>query len=597
MSKEIRLTGLLVLIAGLLASATLVTRQQLYSNRAFESLQSATCSDLTKTNLDGSPVNESNIVPGQHLVFSAQGTAPGTVTFTPNINGVNGLPITSTLDTAFKTTYDWIIGTAGTHTLTRTYTTDPTPSPTIIPGIDWGCPDYSYLENFGSLGIGLGKFRYIDDVFVDNQGYVYVAGYNPFVSTAEDSDIQKWDQNTRTWTILVDADSSNFTDPKPLKPISLYIPTNSTELYVADEHNNNIKVFHKDTGAFIRKITNPVFTSYPKKIAVMPNGDIVATMFQHHVIKLDSSGNLLFDLQPIAGVGETSGIDIDSSGTIFVANDNGTIYKLPLGATVFQKFVTPPTLSRPSSIRIDPANNVWVVDYPNANIRKFSPSGNLLATFGSFGTGPDQFTYAVGGSLAGSPSGIGIGPGGGIFVGDYIGGKVIKFACSALLSPTPTPVPPITPNPSTSCTDTFTVVSGPSVTPIPTITPPPTPTPTPNIPINAVTGLTDCYYWRTSEYKNSCQAAGGDDLDCSSFAFNAERYAGSSTDKFSRTINNLGNNMLPINTRFYLSSTVAWADFPFSRYIPYGTFDAANPAGFANSNIRAFIHSINPAKI
>ncbi|MFZ0183319.1 MAG: HYR domain-containing protein, partial [Nitrosotalea sp.] len=71
----------------------------------------------------------------------------------------------------------------------------------------------------------------------------------------------------------------------------------------------------------------------------------------------------------------------------------------------------------PQDVAIDPSGNVYVTDLGNDRVEKFDTNGNFLSSFGSKGSGPDQFT---------SPAGIAIGNDS-IYVVDNANSNVQKF--------------------------------------------------------------------------------------------------------------------------------------------------------------------------
>lgn len=65
---------------------------------------------------------------------------------------------------------------------------------------------------------------------------------------------------------------------------------------------------------------------------------------------------------------------------------------------------------KPVGISIGPDGNVWVPDTHYGQVRIYSPGGEPLATWGSFGTAPGQFVY---------PTDIAFDDRGRVFVGEY----------------------------------------------------------------------------------------------------------------------------------------------------------------------------------
>lgn len=84
-------------------------------------------------------------------------------------------------------------------------------------------------------------------------------------------------------------------------------------------------------------------------------------------------------------------------------------------------------LGRPWAVRVDEDGNIFIVDggdqnsfWPDrARVLKFSSDGTILASFGSYGTEPEQFIW---------PHTIAVGPDGAIYVGEVATGmRIQKF--------------------------------------------------------------------------------------------------------------------------------------------------------------------------
>lgn len=75
-------------------------------------------------------------------------------------------------------------------------------------------------------------------------------------------------------------------------------------------------------------------------------------------------------------------------------------------------------LSSPVEIAHDGVGNLYVSDYLNHRVQKFSPNGDYLLQFGSQGSGNGQFSF---------PRGIAVDSSGFVFVADYSNNRVQKF--------------------------------------------------------------------------------------------------------------------------------------------------------------------------
>lgn len=52
--------------------------------------------------------------------------------------------------------------------------------------------------------------------------------------------------------------------------------------------------------------------------------------------------------------------------------------------------------SQPAGTAIDGSGNLWVSDYNNGRIEKFSPAGKFVASYGTKGGGNGQFLHPTG---------------------------------------------------------------------------------------------------------------------------------------------------------------------------------------------------------
>jgi sugar lactone lactonase YvrE len=231
----------------------------------------------------------------------------------------------------------------------------------------------STISNFNNVYAG--RFGMPWGIAVDSKGYVFVTDNSPRIQKFNNNGkfIRQWDTSDQSNDIAVDK---------------------SGNLFVADKSKNSILKF-TNTGKFIRQ-----WNSYGP-------GDYFTT--------------------PALG-----GIAVDKSGNVFVADiHNQRIKKYTNTGTFLGEWGSFGSgngqFYNPSDIAVDKSGNVFVADDPSANahvgkndsIQKFSNNGTFIRKWGSTGSGDGQFII---------PEGIGVDPGGHVFVLDRGWGSIQKFS-------------------------------------------------------------------------------------------------------------------------------------------------------------------------
>ena len=130
----------------------------------------------------------------------------------------------------------------------------------------------------------------------------------------------------------------------------------------------------------------------PTAMAVGLDGDIVIADTGNGRIEIFSSSGTF-----VSSIGQfeaPNGIAIDHAGNIYVAEigSKHRIQKLGSDGTFIAKWKGPDTgFYGPRRIAVGPDDSIYVVDSGRNRIVKFSPEGQVLATWGSEGSGDGQF--------------------------------------------------------------------------------------------------------------------------------------------------------------------------------------------------------------
>ena len=162
---------------------------------------------------------------------------------------------------------------------------------------------------------------------------------------------------------------------------------------------------------------------YPSGVEVAPNGDIVASDIGNNTIdEFTPSGTLVWQVGTFgAGVGQFDNprdVGVDSSGNVYVADaGNNRVVKLDSNGS----WVTSwgggggTTMSFPLGISVA-GNKVYVADTGRMLIRVFDTSGNQLESFGSNGA-----------CIVGGLRDVDADSAGNIYVANYVNNDILKF--------------------------------------------------------------------------------------------------------------------------------------------------------------------------
>jgi DNA-binding beta-propeller fold protein YncE len=190
-------------------------------------------------------------------------------------------------------------------------------------------------------------------VEVDTLGNVYISDTRNLV--------QKFDNNGK---FILKWGSNGTADGQFLHPHDVSV-TRSGYVYIGDYHIPNIQKFDNN-GKFILKWGS--------------NGTADGQFLQ----KSDDIG--------------PEGIDVDSSGNIFVADSgNSRVQKFDNNGKFILKWGSNGTANGqfkyPSGLAVDSSGNVFVSDEGNKNVQKFDSDGKFMTKWGSRGYGDGKFKH------------------------------------------------------------------------------------------------------------------------------------------------------------------------------------------------------------
>ncbi len=319
-------------------------------------------------------------------------------------------------------------------------------SATIVHAFE-GCNVCVFELKWGSSGSGDGEFLFPWGVAVDSSGNVYVA----------DTSNNRIQEFTSTGLFVTKWGSSGSSDGQFNSPEGVAVDPTSGNVYVADQVNQRIQKF-TSSGVFITKwghfessngcsTGNPGFND-PAALAVdASTGNVyVADTFNNRILYFTSTGTFI-GCWGFTGSGDGAfnnplGITIDSSaGFVYVADtNNDRVSKFTRtgaidGFGIVKGWGSTGSgdgeFNRPSGIAVDSSGNVYVSDFGNARVQKFTSQGGFLLKWGSSGSGDGQFNGPLGVAVGGS-----------VYVVDKNNNRIQKFGDPAITTTTTT-APPI----------------------------------------------------------------------------------------------------------------------------------------------------------
>ncbi|HEY9897726.1 MAG TPA: hypothetical protein V6D00_00970 [Pantanalinema sp.] len=317
---------------------------------------------------------------------------------------------------------------------------------------------FAYLSSFGATGSLNGEFNNPDKAAVDAMGNIYVADRG-------NHRIQKFDSNfnfVRAWgqgeawgpastppPVATGSLNGWFSDP-----LGTMVDRDGY-VWVADVANHRVLRFDSN-GNFVMGLGNGTawFTgtaapapatgsvngafSSPHGLAQDPQGNIwVGDAINYRLQKFNPSGQFLQGVgngttwfvgtaapNPVASTGpryfkRSYTLSIDAEGFLYaVDHQNNRIQKLKPDGTYVTEWSTG---ANAYTIQVAPWGRVLAgAPYSGASntIGVFSPSGERLSQFGSYGSGPGQFR---------DMRQIGFMPDGALLIADYFNGRIQRF--------------------------------------------------------------------------------------------------------------------------------------------------------------------------
>ncbi len=287
---------------------------------------------------------------------------------------------------------------------------------------------YRFVLLWGRSGTAPGEF---------NQPIgVAVKGNEVFVSDARNNRIQVFDREGK-FLRMFGEEGDGYDELS--RPVHIYI--RKDQLYVAEYINDRIHVYSlggKTIGLVALKEQGRTGFDGPSGVAVDDEENIyVADFYNHRVVVLDKNGNLLRQYGKTRVKGIRAGlfnyptdVDLLPGGDLVVADAyNDRIQVFDKNGTVLRKWGGPFAVNISGSshgwfrtatgVATDSEGNVFVADFYNNRIQKFSSEGKFLVSFGSRGSKPGELNR---------PTDVAVDDEGYLYVVDFGNDRVQKFA-------------------------------------------------------------------------------------------------------------------------------------------------------------------------
>lgn len=168
-------------------------------------------------------------------------------------------------------------------------------------------------------------------------------------------------------------------------------------VYLFNRGDHPVMVFDR-TGAFLYSWGEGIFAR-AHGITIGPDDSVYCTGdFDHAVRKFTSEGKLLLTLGTAGRPADTGATSIDYRTILYPG----------------------PPFNYPTNVALSPDGEIYVADgYGNARVHKFSPTGQLLFSWGAPGSGPGQFHV---------PHGIAVDRDGHVWVADRENSRLQVFS-------------------------------------------------------------------------------------------------------------------------------------------------------------------------
>lgn len=290
-------------------------------------------------------------------------------------------------------------------------------------------PGYRFVRAWGKSGSVPGQF---------NQPIgIAIAGDEIFISDAGNNRIQIFDRQGG----FLRAFGQEGDRPGELNR-PMHLDFADGRLYVAEYLNDRIQAFSPEGNLHSVVIagsgSNPGEFDAPAGVAVSEDGRLYVADFNNQRLQaFDREGNFLWQVGTTGQKGIAAGmfnyptdVDVLADGNPIVADAyNDRIQVFRAEGTFVRKWGGPFAMNLSGSahgwfktatgVTVGPEGNVFVADFYNHRIQKFTPDGNFLVAIGEHGTANGQFDR---------PTDMAVDKAGNLYVVDFGNDRIQKFS-------------------------------------------------------------------------------------------------------------------------------------------------------------------------
>ena len=274
-----------------------------------------------------------------------------------------------------------------------------------------------FQSNLGSAGSGNGQLNTPYAVATDAAGWVYVAD-------TFNSRVQKF-SGAGVYSLKFGGPG---TLPGQFANLNA-IATDATGNIFVVSSDNRVEKF-SSTGSFLLQWGSAGAAAgqfnFPFGMAVDASGFVyVVDGGNDRVQKFTNAGSFVTQWGTTgSGAGQFNaprGIAADRAGNVYVTDGNARIQKFTSAGTYLTQWaIANSPASSVTNAAVDALGDVYVANGgPGSNLQKFRSDGSLVAQWGSYGSGNGQFA---------PPYGLAVDPTGNVYVCDYGGSRIVKFA-------------------------------------------------------------------------------------------------------------------------------------------------------------------------